>query len=31
MFESPIDVDYEVNEMNDHNHEKIANEILRNV
>ena len=31
MFESPIEVDYEVNEMNDHNHEKIANEILRNV
>ena len=31
MFESPIDVDYEVNEMNDHNHEKIANEILINV
>ena len=31
MFESPIGVDYEVNEMNDHNHEKIANEILRNV
>ena len=31
MFESPMEVDYEVNEMNDHNHEKIANEILRNV
>ena len=31
MFESPIEVDYEVNEMNDHNHEEIANEILRNV
>ena len=31
MFESPIEVDYEVNEMNDHNHKKIANEILRNV
>ena len=31
MFESPIEVNYEVNEMNDHNHEKIANEILRNV
>ena len=31
MFEPPMEVDYEVNEMNDHNHEKIANEILRNV
>ena len=31
MFESPIEVDYEVNEMNDNNHKKIANEILRNV
>ena len=31
MFESPFEVDYEVNEMNDHNHKKIANEILRNV
>ena len=31
MFESPMEVDYEINEMNDHNHEKIANEILRNV
>ena len=31
MFESPLEVDYEVNEMNDTNHEKIAKEILLNV
>ena len=31
MFEKPSEVDYEVNEMNETNHETIAAKILENV